>query len=189
MKLLIVIPNITFDSGTKEILSYIDKVLLPYNDDTKCEPHTIKLKNEVMEEYEEYKEEYPDISEYCMKYYAGYLNENGDLVSTLNDNAFWDVYEICDSKCWYQESLEHPENLDEFKKTGDGIIDNCIPVSKLTYCKEMCIKSINMIFDEHRNIFNVKCCCDNQNICPNCNDIDTFFSRNKNEYVVYLECQ
>ena len=173
-KLLIVIPKITYNAGVKEIIRYVDKILLPYNDETECDPHVIKSKNDIIKEYDEYKEEYPDIGEYCMKYYAGYIDRDGNLVSTMNDNAFWDMYEICDSECWYQE------NLDELKTTKDGVIDNCLPIDKLTRHREMCARSIDIIFDENGNIFNMKCCDDN---------IDEIFSRNKNEYVIYLECQ
>ena len=113
-----------------------------------------------------------------MKYYAGYLNKNGDLESTLNDSAFWDMYEICDSKCWYQEDHDHPENLEELKTSGDGVVNNCLPISKLTNYKKMCVKSINIIFDENSNIFNIKCRCTDYEVCLNCKEINTIFSRN-----------
>jgi len=172
-KLLIIIPKVKYDLGVKEIISHVDKVLLPYCEETNCAPYIVKCKDDITTEYEEYKDEYPDINEYCMKYHAGYLDENGNLVSTINNNAFWDMYEICDIKYWYNKDLDK-------STTGDDVVDNCISVNKLTEYKNMCLNSIDMIFDTEGNMFNVKSCA---------TDIDNIFSKNENEYILYLECQ
>jgi hypothetical protein len=98
--LLLVIPPDMYEtiSQDNDILnSYISQQLAPWNEDTLVEPYVVLDKEEAIEEYEENKEDYPDINEYYMKYHGGHLNEFGEVVSQINENGIYSSYVV--EKC------------------------------------------------------------------------------------------
>ena len=75
-------------------LEYINTQLKPYHDDTLLDPYTVLSSGDAIIEYEDNKEDYPDESEFYMKYYGGYKNENGDIVSQINENGIFSSYKL-----------------------------------------------------------------------------------------------
>lgn len=92
-KLVIVLPE-NIDSA--KIYTYINNAMSPYYEDMEVET-TLDI-NKISDEYENEKEDYENFSEYCMKNYFGYINENNKLVTTFNENGFWDTYSVKEKK-------------------------------------------------------------------------------------------
>lgn len=93
--LLLAITKDVYESfDESKMSSYIKTQIEKYHEDTLVEPYIILEKNEAMREYEENKEDYPTKEEYYMKYYGGYLNENGDVVSEINQEGIFSEYII-----------------------------------------------------------------------------------------------
>lgn len=128
--LLVSIPDDVFEKGAKEISNYVENVMKPYNEDTECDPVVIMTNNELMREYKDDKEEYPDINEYCMKFHGGYLNDEGNLVTNINQHAFWESYEI-----------------------GDPILDNCVEIEK--FDEKLDKNNIKLFLNENKEIISI----------------------------------
>jgi len=95
--LLLVISSELYETlvNDKDLLnSYIDQQLAPWHEDTLVEPYIVLKKEEAIEEYLENEEDYPDKNDYYMKNYGGILNENGDVISQINENAEYSSYTI-----------------------------------------------------------------------------------------------
>lgn len=94
--LLVVQPEIyeQLESDHHMLESYISQQLEPWNENTLVEPYVVLSKEEAIDEYNENINDYPNINEYYMKYYAGYLNENGEVVSQINENGKYSSYVI-----------------------------------------------------------------------------------------------
>lgn len=56
------------------------------------------IQKKILNEYTENSELYEDLDEFCMKNYGAYFNEEGKLVSRLNDNTFWETYDVLETK-------------------------------------------------------------------------------------------
>lgn len=81
---------------------YIKNLLKPYHDD--CEPYVIETMENAMKEYDEDRDCYDDINDYCKKIYGGYI-DGANVMSTTNYDALWSTYTyVCDY---------FPENMDE----------------------------------------------------------------------------
>lgn len=74
--------------------SYVAQQLAPWHENTLVEPYVVLSKEEAIEEYEENAKDYPNKDEYYMKYHGGYLNENGEVVSQINENGKYSTYNI-----------------------------------------------------------------------------------------------
>lgn len=95
--MLLVIPQNIYESMThdKHMLDiYVEQQLRPWHENTEVEPYVVLTKEEAIEEYEDNKDDYPNQSEYYMKFHGGYLNEVGDVVSTINENGLYSSYYI-----------------------------------------------------------------------------------------------
>lgn len=94
--LLVIQPEIyeTLIQDNYMLESYVSQQLAPWNENTLVEPYVVLSKEEAIEEYEENAKDYPNKEEYYMKYYAGYLNESGDVVSQINENGKYSLYNI-----------------------------------------------------------------------------------------------
>lgn len=126
--ILIVIPDDIFALGEMQSISYVDKMMEPYNENLQVDPYVIMSSDDILNEYCENADEYDDIHEYCTKYYGCQLNDNYELISTENKNGFWDSYEIVGFDDFYIPII----NLMNSNLTIDGIIcdDNIVEFDK-----------------------------------------------------------
>jgi len=97
-KLLIVIKHEIILRGNNEVNDYVKNIMEPYCDDLDCEPKPVKNHEQIFNEYVEHLDMYENFDEFCMKNYCAYFNDDGQLVSALDDNAFWESYEIVENK-------------------------------------------------------------------------------------------
>ena len=77
-----------------EFLNYVDSNLKPYNDDTLLDPYIVLSAEEAINEYEENKDDYPDESEFYMKFYGGYKDDDGNIMCQINENGIFSSYKI-----------------------------------------------------------------------------------------------
>ena len=96
---LIVIPCATFLQGKQSILRYIEEKMAPYNENLQVPPYVETPKDKLQQEYEEFKASKQDIDVlktfelFCDR--QGYLlDENGNAISTVNENGLWDWFDI-----------------------------------------------------------------------------------------------
>jgi hypothetical protein len=73
---------------------YVSQQLAPWSEDTLVDPYSVLQASEAIEEYADNAEDYPDESEFYMKFYGGWKTENGDIVSQINENAIFETYDI-----------------------------------------------------------------------------------------------
>jgi len=125
--IIVVIPSAVYESGEKKIMEHIEFLMAPYSENTEIEPYVIVDKDKIDLEYDENKEDYKDINELCEKFYGGYLNEDGCVVSTLNKNAFWDTYEIIEKE---PIMYDIEDDVTDAMAT-DTLMYNCYRVSDL----------------------------------------------------------
>jgi hypothetical protein len=72
----------------------VSQQLAPWSEDTLVDPYVVLSASEAVEEYAENAEDYPDESEFYMKFYGGWKTESGDIVSQINEDAFFETYDI-----------------------------------------------------------------------------------------------
>lgn len=98
-KLFIIINSDVVSKGRDSIIEYVKNVMEQYCDDFDCdEPKLVNDPEKILNEYTENSELYEDLDEFCMKNYGAYFNEEGKLVSRLNDNTFWETYDVLETK-------------------------------------------------------------------------------------------
>lgn len=149
---MIVIPQIIYGLGEKEILKYVSLLITPYLEDTEIEPYVIVSKEEINKEYEENIDDYEDINELCKKIYGGYLNENGCVMTTLNKNALWESYEIVKRELKVYDIDDDIVNIDElicdcdYVKNLKGIIASDQFKIDIVLCDGCIIKKSDVFF-------------------------------------------
>jgi len=74
--------------------SYVSQQLVTWSEDTLVDPYIVLQASEAIEEYADNVEDYPDESEFYMKFYGGWKTESGDIVSQINENAIFETYDI-----------------------------------------------------------------------------------------------
>lgn len=94
--LLVVSPEIyaTIENDKNLLESYVSEQLAPWHEDTLVEPYIVLEKQEAHEEYLENAFDYPDKNEYFIKHHGGILDEEGNVISQINQNAEYDSYKI-----------------------------------------------------------------------------------------------
>ena len=91
---LIIIPRDIFVKGHENIRDYISEKMEPYNEEHEKEPYILKTKEQIENEFELFKDKYDSIGEYCKHRYGNIFDFHGNLMSTYNDDAIYDYYEI-----------------------------------------------------------------------------------------------
>jgi hypothetical protein len=98
-KLFIIVHSDIVSKGMDNVMEYVKSVMGPYCDDFDCdEPKLVNDPDKILNEYAEHSQLYDDFDEFCMKNYGAYFNEEGKLVSKLNDDTFWETYDVLETK-------------------------------------------------------------------------------------------
>lgn len=95
-KILIIVSKKEFDENN--IVNYVNSVMNPYDENKYSEPRPVENYDELIAEYESEIEMYDNFEEFCMKNYGAYFNDDKILVSSDNDEAFWETFSIGDPK-------------------------------------------------------------------------------------------
>jgi hypothetical protein len=95
----IVVPKEIFLQGEDKTLEYIERIMEPFSTELEVDEHIECSRKTLEAEFEEYKikktdNKYADYKEYADKYRGYRLDDQGNAVSTFNDEAWWDWYTI-----------------------------------------------------------------------------------------------
>ncbi len=93
----ILVPNSVYKDGNTK--RFIDRIMEPYSEHLEVESYISKTADEVREEYEEASKKHPeykdmDIEEWSEKWYGEKLDKEGNLLSTFNQDSFYDWYRV-----------------------------------------------------------------------------------------------
>lgn len=136
---LIIIPKDIYLKGIKAVKIYIADKMYQYSENLEVEPYIKILSEDLKLKFENYekKDSYESIEEFAKDYYGYDLDEYGNALSTYNNNALYDWYEIggrwnglfnnCESDDLLKDNSIFVEDLlNDFyqtKKTYSTIVD------------------------------------------------------------------
>jgi|SaaInlLV_10m_DNA_3_1039740.scaffolds.fasta_scaffold22497_1 hypothetical protein len=85
----IIVPN----DKNVTLEEYVKSKMKKYSDHYIVNPYVVAELNDVLDEYDEDKDLYDCIEEYCIKMYGGYISDE-KVMSIANEDSFWSHYEI-----------------------------------------------------------------------------------------------
>ena len=137
--ILIIIPRRVYLQGETAIKEYISQILIPYDENLEVEAYIEKTKRELEEEFEHFKNSdqfkeynYSNVEEYANNYLGLKLNEDGNIISTYNENALFDWYEI--GGRWdgiLTNNRQYSNQGFNWHNKHNTVANNCITVKKL----------------------------------------------------------
>jgi len=92
--ILILLPHDVAQKDDYEQYVYMTKILEKFNESTECPSYVCVTKDELESEYEENKDDYESLEEFCKKWYGSNIDKDGNGVSTFNKESLFTTWKI-----------------------------------------------------------------------------------------------